>query len=72
MKKAPLPQLEGEVDLCSLSGTLKTKAPDAVQALEIMGIPTKCPVEAVSPSNFAVKHKFKRKNYLEINLWWSG
>lgn len=48
MKKPPLPQLDGEVDLCSLSGTLKSKAPDAVQALEIMGIPTKCPVEAVS------------------------
>ncbi|KAH1019770.1 hypothetical protein HUJ04_009546 [Dendroctonus ponderosae] len=44
-KKAPLPLIEGEINLCELSDLLKN-TPNLAEGLDVMGIPTKCPVKA--------------------------
>ncbi|XP_050300137.1 uncharacterized protein LOC126738745 [Anthonomus grandis grandis] len=45
VKKPPLPQMDGDIELCDMTDLLK-KSPDIAKTLEVMGVPTKCPVEA--------------------------
>ncbi|KAL1489796.1 hypothetical protein ABEB36_013729 [Hypothenemus hampei] len=45
VKKAPLPVIEGDVDLCQISELMK-KTPDLAAGMSLVGIPTQCPVQA--------------------------
>lgn len=46
LRKPPLPELDGDIDFCSLDKKLK-KVPDVMKALELLSVPTHCPVKAV-------------------------
>ncbi|CAG9761883.1 unnamed protein product [Ceutorhynchus assimilis] len=64
-KKPPMPEFEGEVDLCQLSGMLKEK-PAITEAMAVLSIPTKCPVEKIKVCG-GPEHKYnisKYKNFI--------
>ncbi|KAF7287878.1 sporozoite-associated mosquito saliva protein 1 [Rhynchophorus ferrugineus] len=64
LRKPPLPELDGEMDFCSLDKKLKN-IPDAMKALELLGVPTHCPVKAGkicgSPSKKISVMKYKNQ-----------